>query len=115
MANLDTSNLNNLRIELAVLQETINKYNPPLAAKFTIPALMGDTTNEKTVTNTTNNILNKTNDLGITKTTTSNYIEIPIPKEYLIFYPEKYIPKGTTFIAGFVGGDITTIKIIGRF
>lgn len=110
------SNINNFRQEIAVLQETINKYKPPEKVKFTIPALMGNVPiSDKTTPNKSTNIQNKTNDLGITKTTVSNYISLNLPKEYVINYPEMYVPKGTMFIAGFIGGDITNAKIVGRY
>ena len=116
MAKIDYGNLNNFRQEIAVLQETINKYSPPDGAKFVIPALMGNLgSTDKTVPNKSNNIINKNNNLGITKTTTSNYVTLAVPKEYVINYPEKYVPEGTMFIVGFIGGDITSAKIIGRF
>lgn len=116
MANTDYSNLNNFRQELAVLQETINKYDPPKKAKFIIPALMGNVPNtDKTTPNRSNNIKNKTNNLGITSTTITNSITLEVPKEYVINYPSKYVPEGTKFIVGFVGGDITSAKITGRY
>lgn len=115
MTKIEYGNLNNFRQEIAILQEEINKYNPPSGAKFIIPALMGNLGTEKTVPNKTNNIINKTNNLGITRTTTSNYVTLSIPKEYVINYPEKYVPVGTMFIVGFIGGDITSAKIVGRY
>lgn len=115
MTKNDYSNLNNFRQEIAVLQEDINKYDPPSKAKFIIPALMGNMGTEQTTPNKSINILNKTNNLGITRTTTSNYITLEVPKEYVINYPEKYVPKETMFIVGFIGGDITSAKIIGRY
>ena len=115
MAKINYGNLNNFRQEIAVLQEEINKYSPPQKAKFIIPALMGNLGTEKTTPNKSSNILNKTNNLGITKTTTSNYVTLAVPKEYVINYPKKYVPEGTLFIVGFIGGDITTAKIVGRY
>lgn len=115
MSKINYSNLSNFRQEIAVLQEEINKYDPPSDAKFIIPALMGNLNTEKTTPNRTNNILNKNNNLGITRVTTSNYITLSIPKEYVINYPKKYVPSGTLFIVGFIGGDITSCKIIGRY
>ena len=115
MAKMNYGNLSNFRQEIAVLQEAINKYDPPSDAKFIIQALMGNLGTEKTTPNNSSNILNKTNNLGITKTTTSNYITLAIPKEYVINYPQKYIPKETLFIVGFIGGDITSARIIGRY
>lgn len=115
MANIDYSNLSNFRQEIAVLQETVNKYDPPTSVKFIIPALMGNLSTEKTTPNSSNNIMNKNNNLGITKTTISNYITLALPKEYVINYPEKYVPVGTLFIVGFIGGDITNAKIVGRY
>lgn len=115
MANSSDNNLTNFRQEIAVLQETINKYAPSNAAKFTIPALMGSATIEQTIPNNSNNILNKNNNLGITRTTVSNYVTLSVPKEYVINYPSKYVPAGTMFIVGFIGGDITSAKIVGRY
>lgn len=115
MAKINYGNLTNFRQELAVLQESINKYNPPAKVKFTIPALMGDLKIEQSTPSRSNNILNKTNDLGITRTTTSKYISLPIPEEFISNYPEKYVPEGTMFIVGFIGGDITSARIIGRY
>ena len=115
MAKISYDNLNNFRQEIAVLQDEINKYDPPSSARFTIPALMGDLGTEKTTPNRSSNILNSTNNLGITKTTTSNYVTLAVPKEYVINYPKKYVPEGTLFIVGFIGGDITTAKIVGRY
>ena len=115
MANSSYGNLANFRQEIAVLQETINKYAPPSAAKFTIPAMMGSSIKEQSIPNRSNNIQNKNNNLGITKTTVSNYVTLPIPKEYVMNYTYKYVPAGTMFIVGFIGGDITNAKIVGRF
>lgn len=115
MSKISYGNLDNFRQEIAVLQEEINKYNPPSNAKFIIPALMGNLGSEKTVPNRSSNILNSKNNLGITKTTTSNYVTLAIPKEFVINYPKKYVPKGTMFIVGFIGGDITSAKIVGRY
>lgn len=115
MAKINYGNLSNFRQEIAILQEEINKYDPPSEAKFIIPALMGNLGTEKTTPNRSTNILNKTNNLGITKTTTSNYVTLAVPKEYVINYPSKYVPKDTMFIVGFIGGDITSAKIIGRY
>lgn len=111
MNNIDISNF---RIELAVLQGSINKYAPG-SANFTIPALMTAKTSQTTTPNRTENIMNQNKDLGITRITTGNYITLEVPKEYTINYPSKYVPEGTLFIVGFIGGDISTAKIIGRF
>ena len=115
MPKLSYGNLSNFRQEIAILQEEINKYDPPSDAKFTIPALMGNSNTETTTPNRSSNILNKNNDLGITRVTKSNYITLAVPKEYVINYPEKYVPAGTLFIVGFIGGDITSAKIVGRY
>lgn len=116
MANIQNGNINNFRQELGILQETINKYDPPERAKFVIPALMGNVpSNDKTTPNRSDNIKNQNNNLGITKTTVTNYVMLKVPKEYVINYPNKYVPEGTQFIVGFVGGDITNAKITGRY
>ena len=115
MAKINYGNLDNFRQEIAVLQEEINKYDPPSKAKFIIPALMGNLGTEQTTPNRSSNILNKNNNLGITRTTTSNYVTLSIPKEFVRYYPEKYVPEGTMFIVGFIGGDITNAKITGRY
>lgn len=46
----------------------------------------------------------------------SNYIELTIPKFVALNFINK-IPKGTEFIAGFIGGgtDLSDIKIIGVY
>ena len=115
MAKISYDNLNNFRQEIAVLQQNINKYDPPSNAKFIIPALMGTLGTEKTTPNRSSNILIAKNNLGIGKTTTSNYVTLAVPKEYVINDPTKEVPKGTMFIVGFIGGDITTAKIVGRY
>lgn len=115
MPKINYGNLSNFRQEIAVLQEKINKYDPPTNAKFTIPALMGNSNTEQTTPNRSSNILNKNNNLGITRITTSNYVTLEVPKEYVINYPDKYVPEGTMFIVGFIGGDITSAKIVGRY
>lgn len=112
---IDTNNLSNFRIELGILQEEVNKYNPPKTVKFKIPAIMGTQNSNQSIPNKSYNIMNKNNNLGISKTTTSDSISLELPKEYLIYYPEKFVPEGTLFIIGFVGGDITNAKVIGRF
>lgn len=109
----ESNTMGQVKIELAILQETICKYETS-SAKFTIPTLMTSSKQESKTPNKSSNIMNKENNLGISNATTSNYVTLKVPEEYLITYPDKYIPIGTRFLVACIGGDITQIHIIGR-
>ena len=106
------SQAQSFRTEIAVLQKAVNKYSPG-SAPFSIPALSlesGTTISRKSVkTDNKNSVTAKTT------VTTSNCINLEIPKEYTRYFSHPIINVGTRFIIGFIGGDITTAKIIGCF
>ena len=105
----------NLRIEVAILQESIDAYDPPVKGKFTIPVLM--TSGEKaTISTGTSNILNKRN--GNIKSSTiniDNTIDLYLPIEYCVTYGADKIPSGTRFLVSFVSGNLNDIRIVGRY
>lgn len=110
--NQPNSNAQSLRTEIAILEEDINKYNPK-KANFSIPALSlssGTYTNKTSV-----KLKNKDSSSSTVSVTTSNTIQLDIPKPLTRFFTEKIIKKGTRFVVGFIGGDITTIRIISCF
>lgn len=56
------------------------------------------------------NILNKSDvNLNISECTTSNYIELHLP------YGEVGCKKGDKYVISFIGGDINTPFIVGRY
>ena len=101
-----------LRQEIAILQEEVNKYKPG-SAQFSIPALAIGTTN--TITKINKRLINKNSKTTLSTINISNTITLDIPKEYTRYFNKKIIPIGTRFIVGFVGGDISSARIIGRF
>lgn len=106
------SNTQSFRTEIAVLQSDVNKYKPG-KAEFKVPSLA---LSNSTVVNKTNVKLdNKNASSSKVSVTTSDTITLDIPKEYTRFFSNKIVKKGTRFIIGFIGGDITTAKIIGTF
>lgn len=106
--------VNNLRIEIAVLQEEVNAFKPG-RAKFKIPVLM--TENTVASINTPNsNILNRRNgNIQGAPMNLTNVIELDIPLEYTIFYGSTVIPKNTRFMVSFVSGNINNMKIVGMY
>lgn len=103
-------------VEIAVLLQDCNKYNPG-SKPFYIPAIMGATT-ASTSTNkipqNTSNIKNKNKQLGVNNISTTGSIVIPVPKQHVIYYKDKIVPAGTEFLVAFIAGDITKPQIIGR-
>lgn len=99
-------------LEIAVLQSDINKYRPG-KAEFLIPAL---SISSGTFTSKTSVKLdNKNSSSSLVQVTTSDTITLEIPKDLTRFFSTKIIKKGTRFIVGFIGGDITTARIIASF
>ena len=41
-------------------------------------------------------------------------LDLYIPKNIIMDYPDKYIPKGTKFLVCFIGGNINNCQLIGR-
>ena len=106
--------INNLRLEIAILQENIDSQNPGIH-KFTIPSII---TGEKVGTiyiQTKNSANRKLLKSTIAKTTFDPTIELRVPKEYTAFFGADIIPKGTRFIVAFIGGNVNNIRIIGRY
>lgn len=110
----DYSNYN--FIHEAILYETVDKYETPKKHPFYIKALVPLEKEEGQVININkSNIYNKDLTWLSTYTMTSEItIDLFIPTYYINDYPEKYIPKGTKFLVGFVGGNINNVQIIGR-
>lgn len=103
-------------IEIAVLMQDCNKYNPG-SKPFYIPAIMPgvakSTAQCKTPQNT-HNLKNKNKQLGVNNITTTGSITLPIPKQHVIYYKDRIVPAGTEFMVAFIGGDITKPQIVGR-
>jgi hypothetical protein len=107
------NNIDTRYTEIAELVNITNKYYPGIQ-QFRLNSLVTGELNE-TQTNNKRNIQNKdSNALGISTTTQANVVEIKLPKEHTITYQKKFIPAGTKFLVCFIGGDISSPKIIGR-
>ena len=94
--------------------------------KFYVPILMGLIENAggqpKDITennsSNTSKIRNKNNNLGISNITKTNYITLTVPEN--LWYSNYNITgikyeKGDRFIVVFVGGDLSKIRIVGRY
>ena len=104
-----------LRVEIAILQEDISATNPKTAS-FTIPALMTEQYKGRKYVNNYNVInKNRTGTPSISTITIDNTVKLYVPKEYTKWYGSIIVPKGTKFIVAFVGGDINSMRIIGRY
>ena len=86
----------NLRIEIAVLQEPIKAFIPGFA-KFKIPALMSDQSR-----------LN-------TQTSDDVYIELYVPYEYTFCWGSDIVAEGTRFLVASVGGNLNDMRVIGKY
>ena len=112
--NINTFNKDNLRLEIAILQEDVSSKNPGIA-KFKIPTLFTEDTVVNIQTGNTN-IKNKViGNLSTASITMENTIDIKIPLEYTYFYRKDTVPKGTRFIIAYIGANVNDIKIIGRY
>lgn len=112
--NINSFNKDNLRLEIAILQEDIDPKNPG-TARFKIPTLLTEDTVAGIQTANTN-IRNKINgNLNTSGVNIENTIDIKIPLEYTYFYDGYVIPKGTRFIVAYIGANVNDIKIIGRY
>lgn len=113
-------NMNNMDlryIEVAILMEVVNKYEPGMA-KFYLQSLTpgkSKTTATSVTSNAnTTNLANTNPNIGSTNVTSGSTITLNVPTEYTIDYPVKYVPQGTRFLVAFLGGDLTKPVIIGR-
>lgn len=105
----------NLHIEVAILQKDVKASNPK-TAPFTIPAIMTDNYNGTKYINN-HNIINKDRIGSISNSSidVDSKVDLFIPKEYTKWYGSVIVPKGTKFIVAFIGGDVSSIRIIGRY
>ena len=112
MQNANSIDVDNLRIEIAVLDVTIESMKTKIG-KFKIPALMKGSEESSYVDN--RNYTNRPNYVKSSYINNTDIFEIRIPTCYRLFFAGKKILKGTRFIVGFIGGDINCPKIIGLY
>lgn len=103
----------NLRLEIAILQDDI-KSQDPKCARFKIPAIM--TGNEVGRTHaSSSNSANMNVYRCKSNVTYDDTITLKVPLEHTAFFGKRIVPKGTKFIVAFIGGDINNIRIVGRY
>lgn len=109
------SSVEGLRIEFAILQESI-PAGQSCTARFKIPTLINSGTVARVNTNTST-IRNKTvGNLSSSTVDIKDTISLRVPMEYTYYWGEnKVVPAGTRFIVAFVGGNVNDIAIIGRY
>lgn len=100
----------NDKIEIAILQEDINKYYPG-AAKFILQSF-SMVTDTNAMTNRLNS-MNKNKTFSTGSISISQTITLFVPKHVTLQYKSKIIPKGTKFIVAFAGDDNTKPMVIG--
>lgn len=104
-------------VQEAILYEEVNKYeNPTVKHPFYIKALVPfETEVGRTVVVNRSYIMNKDLTwLSTSKMTSEITLDLKIPREIMLAYKDKFIPKGTKFLVAFVGGNINNVQIIGR-
>lgn len=104
-------------IHEAILYEQVDKYEFPVQKHpFYIKALVPlETEVGRTINVQRNNIVNKDLTWLATQTMKSEItLDLYIPRYLMLDYPDKYIPRGTKFLVGFVGGNINNCQLIGR-
>jgi len=89
--------IDNLRIEIAILQQSVSAKSTA-KGKFYIPVLMSGATNTKT---------DKVNE--------SDTVSLDIPACLKIFFGPNKIPAKTKFLVAFTAGDINQARIIGLY
>lgn len=99
------------KIEIAVLQEDINKYYPGSPA-FSIPSLTYYATESKCNASRRNSV-NKQSTFTTGSITTIAALNIRVPKDIVRDYKSKIIPKGTRFWVAFIADDQNKPIIIG--
>lgn len=98
------------KIEIAILQQTINKYYPGVAS-FALQSFISAPVVQGPAIRT--NSVNKNNTFSTRNVSISSSIALYVPKSVTIGYKSKYIPSGTKFIVGFAGEDRTKPMILG--
>lgn len=107
-------NVDNMRIEIAILQEDIDAFEPTTAA-FRVPAIMTENTVAFMSTANTN-IINRSNgNIGSSKINIDNNLSFFVPFEYTFAYGSNTVPKGTKFLLAFIGANVNDGIIIGRY
>ena len=106
--------LNNLRIEIAVLQEDVEAFKGRLA-KFKIPVIMTNDISANIITSNINIVNRRNGNLSASQLNINNTIDLYLPYEHIFTYGEKIVPIGTRFLIAFVGANINDAKIIGRY
>lgn len=115
---MSTDNSNSFdSTEVAILLTTCNKYTPGTQT-FRLQSIVGlqeNSTSTNTVSVSKSNLVNKdTSVVPLSSVTTTDTIDLEVPKDVTRNYPTKFIPPGTRFIVAFTGGDITKPIIVGR-
>lgn len=111
------SNMDLKYIEVAILMDVINKYEPrtaPFYLQSLTPGKSKTTQTSITSNADTSNLANTDTSIGSTNVTSGSTITLNVPTEYTLDYPVKYIPQGTRFLVSFIGGDLTKPVIVGR-
>lgn len=111
------SNMDLKYVEVAILMDVVNKYEPgfaPFYLQALTPGKSKTTATSVTSTADTSNLANTNPNIGSTNVASGSTINLNVPTEYTIDYPVKYVPQGTRFLVSFIGGDLTKPVIIGR-
>ena len=111
--NNNIMSIDNLRLEIAILQEEVQSKNPGYA-NFIIPAIISGV-NISNIGINNLNIINRNNNLSGVELNMNTNIKLKVPIEYTYFYEDEIVPVGTKFIVAFIGGNINDAHIIGRY
>lgn len=103
-------------IHEAILYEDVNINEPTGKHPFYIKALVPlETEIGRSIVVNRNNIANKHLESLSTQPMTSEItLDLYLPKYLLMDFDNEIVPKGTRFLACFVGGNINDCHIIGR-
>lgn len=112
ISNNQFSESGSLRLEIATLMTSVNKYEPG-SAPFKIASISTESGTKKKITSVTTD--NKDSIPSKVTVTSGNTITLEIPKELTRYFSSATVKAGTRFIIGFIGGDITTAKLIACF
>lgn len=103
-------------IHEAELYEIVNKYEKESKHPFFVKVLTPlESEIGQTIVVQRNNIMNQDLTWLATQPMISERtIDLVLPTYLIRDYPTKFIPKGTKFLVGFVGGNINNCQVIGR-